>query len=171
MVQSVGRPEDELSRTHRATKMLVLALVGFTILLMLLAWAGVVTATPRRDPFIEGALRILIALFVLGAIALRRTRFSAIRLQDIAALRGTSGLLATLRKTTLLVALLGGAVAVMGFVISLMTGAPSDMLMIGVVALAVLFYAYPRRAAWERVVEAAQSQRVTDTSAAKGTIA
>jgi hypothetical protein len=60
----------------------------------------------------------------------------------------------------------------MGFIISLMTGEPIQMLMIGVVALAVLFYAYPRRAAWERVVEAVRSpERVTDTPAAKGTIA
>lgn len=171
MAQTVESTQGELARAHGAAKMVVLGLAGFTILLMLLAWAGVAATTPRRDPFIEGALRILIALFVLGAIALRRTRFSAIRLQDIAALRGTSGLLATLRKTTMLVALLGGAIALMGFVISLMSGEPSQMLMIGVVALAVLFYAYPRRAAWERVVEDARSQRVTDTPAAKGTIA
>ena len=92
-------------------------------------------------------------MFGLGAIALRRTKFAKMRLQDIAAVQGTAGLLTTLQRTTLLVALIGIAIALIGFVSTLMSGAPLYTYQAGVVAAAVLLYGYPVRRSWEQAVQ------------------
>ena len=99
------------------------------------------------------AVRISLVFFFLGAIALRRTRFARMRLQDIAALRGVSGLITSLQKTSLLVTLIGVAVALIGFVSTLMTGNPWYTYASGVVAVAILvFYGYPVRSSWEHAI-------------------
>lgn len=176
MTETVEDNRDELARRHRAASLFVLAMAALTLTLIALAFAGVLIKTSSlSDPALEGSLRIAIVLFGFGAVVLRRTRFSPARLRDIASLRGVSGLLATLQKTTVLVALIGGAVAVMGFVVAMVTGNEYDMLWLGLIALAVLLYAYPRRAAWRRVVDtmrAADGVEAEDTTRRpKGTTA
>ena len=170
MTQTVEATQDELARRHRAAVLVVGALIALTLLLLLLALAGVFDDALEPNPQLGGTLRIVAAIFAVGAIVYRRTKFSAMRLQDIAALRGTTGLLRTLQTTTIQVALIGGAIAVMGFVASLLTGASSDK-WLGIIALAVLFYAYPRRSAWQRVVDETEEPPADASKAAKGTIA
>jgi len=97
-------------------------------------------------------LWIAILVFGLGAFVIRRTRFAAMRLKDVAALRGVSGLLKTLQDTTIQVASIGGAIALMGFVVTMLTGDWTNMLRSGGVAAIVLIYCFPFRSAWERVV-------------------
>ncbi|MCA1593844.1 MAG: hypothetical protein LC754_14585 [Acidobacteria bacterium] len=168
MAQTARSTQDELTSRHRAALMTVAVMFILTLLLMALALSGVFPNTQSRNPALAGTLRIVVAFFVLGAIALRRTKFSAMRLRDIASLRGTAGLFDTLQKTTIYVALIGGAIALMGFVINLMTGNVKDMLGFGIIALIVLLYAYPRRAAWESVLKSAQQPDTAGTSTAKG---
>jgi hypothetical protein len=74
-----------------------------------------------------------------------------------------------LETTTVTVALIGALIALLGFVISVMTGVGTDMLYLGVIAVAVLVYCYPRRAAWESVVGAAERGEGDPVRAAKGT--
>jgi hypothetical protein len=142
-----------------------------TLLLIGLASAGILAGSLNFNPSLAGALRISIIFLGVGAVVFRRTRFSAMRLQDVAALRGASGLLETLQRTTIYVALAGGLIALLGFVMNMMTGIWTDMLWLGVIAIAVLLYAYPRRAAWQSVVVATGPTPVDTGRAAKGTIA
>lgn len=150
----------ELARRHRAASLVVLGGVALTLLLMAISLGGVLAGALEPNPTLSGALLIVVVFFGVGAVVLRRTRMSAMRLRDIAALRGPSGLLRSLEKTTLYVALIGYAVALIGLLGSMMTPQPRDsrsfMLRLGVVALAVLLYAYPRRAAWRGAVEAVE---------------
>ena len=171
MAQTVEKTQDKLSRRYGAALRVVVAALLFTLLLVALASAGVLTGSLNFNPTLAGALRITIVFLGIGAVVFRRTRFSAMRLQDIAALRGESGLLETLQWTTIYVALIGGAIALLGFVISMMT-VWTDMLWLGGIAVIVLLYAYPRRAAWQRVVEALGEEANGEAGrAAKGTIA
>jgi tetrahydromethanopterin S-methyltransferase subunit D len=98
------------------------------------------------------AVLVTILIFGFGAIAFRRTKFAVMRLQDIAALRGSSGLLTSLQRTTLQVAFIGAAVAVIGFAATLVIGETSYTYRAGVVAAAVLVYCYPVRTSWEQAV-------------------
>jgi hypothetical protein len=164
-----GTPQGDLERRHSAAARVVLAVLVFTALLMGLALAGVLAGAVRFDPATAGALRFVIIFLGVGAIVFRRTRFSPMRLQDIGALRGPAGLLRTLETTTVTVALIGGLIALLGFAISVMTGFGTDMLYFGVIAIAVLLYCYPRRAAWRAVVAAAERGEGDPVRAAKGT--
>ena len=72
------------------------------------------------------------------------------RLKDIAALKGTAGLLKTLQDTTLQIACIGGAIALMGFMLVILNGDWTYMLRAAGVSAIVLIYCYPFRNAWER---------------------
>lgn len=170
MTQIAETFNDDLIRRHRAAVTVILWVFALTVLLTLLTLTGVVKISLSRNPSVEGALRIAIAVFGVGAIVLRRTKFSAMRLQDIAALGGPAALLGTLYKTTVHVALLAAAIAVMGFVLTLYEVTENDR-WLGLVAVAVLVYAYPRRAAWQRVLRMTARDRAEDAQDAKGRIA
>jgi len=163
--------QGELERRHSAAVRVVKTVAVFTLLLIVLALTGVLAGAVPFNPAAANSLRFVIVFLGVGAIVFRRTRFSAMRLQDIAALRGTTGLLETLQTTTVIVALIGGVISLLGFLISVMTAAGTDMLYLSVIAVAVLLYCYPRRAAWESVVRALAGGDADPVRAAKGTIA
>ena len=142
----------ELLRRHKSTATTVLSLLVAVILLCILAFVGQKFLTQRSNPSINIVARISMLILGLGAITLRRTRFASMRLQDIAAIRGASGLIASLQKTTLLVTITGVAVALVGGASNLMTGEPWYMYTAGVVAAAILLYGYPVRSSWEQAV-------------------
>ena len=162
-------PRGELERRHAAAARVVKAVAGLVLLLVILALTHVFAGAVSFNPTAANALRFVIIFLGVGAIVFRRTRFSSMRLQDIGALRGPAGLLRTLETTTVIVALIGGLIALLGFVISVMTGFGTDMLYLGAVAVAVLLYCYPRLAAWRSVVRAAERGEGDPVSAAKGT--
>ncbi|HEX8127515.1 MAG TPA: hypothetical protein VF527_00200 [Pyrinomonadaceae bacterium] len=170
------KTSDELTRRHRAAATLVSALITYTLVLVLLAYMDV---RPRPlpagllNPSLYGALWIAIAGLGLGAIALRRMSFGALRLQTIAEAKGASALLATLHKTTVLVALFGLVIAAIGYLLFMRSGDPLDMLKSGIIAAAILLYTYPRRTAWQKVLQATQTTEglTTDGTPAKGTTA
>lgn len=172
MTQTSESIQAELARRHRTAAMVVGALFGLTLALIAIAFVSAESLHRPGDPSLAMALWISILVFGLGSFVLRRTRFQAARLQDIAALRGTSGLLATLQGTTIQIAFIGGAIALMGFMVMIMTGNKFDMLRAGGVAAIVLISAFPQRAAWQRLVRTIEQQSGdADDSPAKGIVA
>lgn len=172
MTQTNDSTEDELARRHRTAAMTVNGMLLLTLALVGIAFAAKNLLSRPGDPTLVKLLWLLILLCGIGVFPLRRTRFNAMRLQDIAALRGISGLLATLQGTTIQIAFIGGAIALMGFILSMMTtepgGLPFDMLRAGAVALIVLIYCYPRKSAWQRVVQGIEQTGDADATAVKG---
>src|ERR1043166_6264831 len=121
MTTSAQAIQTELDRRHRKASLLVLVFLCLDVLLVLIAYfAAERVYRPVGSPSTIMGLWIAILVFGLGAFVLRRTKFAAMRLKDIAALKGTSGLLKTLQDTTMQVAFIGGAIALMGFVIMIM---------------------------------------------------
>jgi hypothetical protein len=145
--------EVELVRRHKAAATTVAGLLVAVVLLSIVAFFGKRFFTQQQNPSLDVALRIAILILGLGAIALRRTRFSTLRLQDIGGLKGASGLLLTLEKTTLQLALLGAGIAAMGFVGTLVTGNDTYTYWAGLIAIVVLLYCFPSRKAWTRTVQ------------------
>jgi hypothetical protein len=74
------------------------------------------------------------------------------RLKDLAAVKGVSALLRTLHGTTVQVASAGGAVGLLGFIITIMTADWTNMLRAAGVSVIVLMYCYPFKSAWQRTV-------------------
>jgi hypothetical protein len=143
----------ELTRRHKSTTTTVISLLVAVVFLCVLAIVSQKFLTQRNNPSLDIAVRVSILIFGLGAIALRRTQFAKMRLQDIAGLQGASGLLITLQRTTLRVAMIGIAIAIIGFISTLATGTPLYTYQAGVVAAAVLLYCYPVRRSWEQAVQ------------------
>lgn len=171
MAPTVEGTQGELERRHSAAANVVKLAGVFTLFMVLLAVSEVLSGAVRFNPTAANTLRFVIVFLGVGAIVFRRTRFSAMRLQDVAALRGASGLLETLQTTTVIVAAIAALIAALGLLISVMTGAGTDMLYLGAIAAAVLLYAYPRRAAWAAVVRALADGDADPVRAAKGTTA
>ncbi|HEX7958141.1 MAG TPA: hypothetical protein VF508_14430 [Pyrinomonadaceae bacterium] len=171
MEQTVEGTRGELERRHAAAARAVSLVFMLTLALAALALVLAPRLKLSADPVVANTLLFVILFLGLGSLAFRRTRFSTMRLQDVAALRGAKGLLDTLQRTTVQVALIGGLIAVLGFAFALMTGDGKNMLYPGVIAAVVLLYAYPRRASWSAVVRALAGGDADPVRAAKGTIA
>src|SRR2546427_7202576 len=113
---------DELRRRHRSAATVVVAFLILDLVLLAIAYFAGASLYRTGDPSIIMGLWIAILVFGLGAFVLRRTKFAALRLKDIAAVKGTSALLKTLQDTTIQVASIAGASALMGFIITILTG-------------------------------------------------
>ena len=148
--------QNELTRRHRTATLVVAGFLVLDIALVAIAFFAIDRifrpGDPARDAGLVMGLWIAVLVFGLGAFVIRRTKFAAMRLKDVAAVKGLSGLLKTLQDTTMQVACIGGAVALMGFVITILTGDWTNMLRAGGVSAIVLIYCFPFRSAWERVV-------------------
>ena len=153
MAETSGNIQSELVRRHRTAAMVIGAMLGLTVALAGIAFYEAESLMRGGDRNLAVALWIMILIFGLGSFVLRRTRFQTMRLKDIAALRGPSGLLAALQGTTVQIGFIGGEIALMGF---LVTGHYGDMLRAGGVAVIVLLSAYPQRSAWQRLLKAAE---------------
>ena len=142
----------ELARRHKAAATTVVGLLVAAILLSVLAFLGKPYFTERPNPTLYFAVRIIILMFGLGAVAWRRTKFQPMRLQDIVGLAGVTGLLKTLEKTTIQIALLGAAIAATGFIATLMTGDDGYTYLASAVAVLVFVYCYPTKSSWLRAL-------------------
>jgi hypothetical protein len=143
----------ELVRRHKAAATTVLGLLVATVLLSAVAFLSrpYLNQQPYNPP-LDAAIRILVLVFGLGAVFWRRSKFATMRLQDIVGLAGISGLLKTLERTTLQLALLAAAIAVTGFVTTLITGNDLYTYWTGAVAIVVFVYCYPTKSSWMRAV-------------------
>lgn len=142
----------ELARRHKAAATTVLGLLVATVLLSVLAFVAKPYFTERPNVVLDMAVRIVILVLGLGAVVWRRTKFQTMRLQDIAGLAGVSGLLKTLEKTTIQLALLGTAIATIGFIATLMTGNERYTYWAGAIAVIVFVYCYPTKQSWLRAL-------------------
>src|SRR2546421_13104156 len=121
MTTSAQAVQTELERRHRKASTLVLVFLALDLVLVVIAYFAANRFYRPGAPSTIMGLWIAVLVFGLGAFVLRRTRFAAMRLKDIAALRGISGLLKTLQDTTIQIAFIGGAIPLMGFIITSFT--------------------------------------------------
>jgi membrane protein YdbS with pleckstrin-like domain len=142
----------ELARRHKAAATTVLGLIVATVLLAVVAFLARPYLTPQDNSTINMAVRIVILFLGIGAVVWRRTKFQPMRLQDIFGLAGVSGLLKTLERTTIQLAVLGAAIASIGFISTLMTGNEWYTYLASAVAVLVFVYCYPTKSSWLRTL-------------------
>jgi uncharacterized membrane protein YhaH (DUF805 family) len=144
--------QSEIARRQKFAKTTVLSLMVAAILLSVVALLSRDRLTQRDSVGSDMTIRITILILGLGSIVWRRTKFQAMRLQDIGALQGASGLLKTLERTTLQLAILAALIAVVGFVGTLLMGNEFYTYVASAIALVVLLYAYPTKSSWVSAV-------------------
>ena len=142
----------ELTRRHKAAATTVIGLMVATVLLSIVAFLSRPYLYEQSNPPLELGMRIMILVLGIGAVIWRRTKLATMRLQDIVGLAGPSGLLKTLEKTTLQMALLGAAIAAVGFISTLAMGSDAFTYWSGLIALIVFAYSYPRKQFWLKVL-------------------
>jgi len=142
----------ELARRHKAAATTVVGLLVATILLSIVAFLARPYLVDKPNPPLDIAVRILILTLGLGAVVWRRTKFQPMRLQDIVGLAGVTGLLKTLEKTTVQIALLGATIALTGFICTLLTGNQMYSYWSGAIAVIVFVYCYPTKSSWLRAL-------------------
>ena len=142
----------ELARRHKAAATTVLGLIVATVLLSVLAFVARPYLNEKPNLVLDMAVRIVILVLGLGAVVWRRTKFQPMRLQDIYGLGGVTGLLKTLEKTTIQLAVLGAAIASIGFIATLMTGNERYTFWAGAIAIIVFVYCYPTKSSWLRAL-------------------
>jgi FtsH-binding integral membrane protein len=142
----------ELARRHKAAATTVLGLIVATILLSVVAFLARPYFTEQPNIVIDMAVRIVILVLGLGAIVWRRTKFQPMRLQDVFGIEGVTGLLKTLEKTTIQLAVLGAAIASIGFVTTLVTGNERYTYWAGAISIIVFVYCYPTKQSWLRAL-------------------
>lgn len=142
----------ELARRHKAAATTVLGLIVATVLLSIVALLAKPYLNEKPDLVIDMAVRIVILVLGLGAVVWRRTKFQPMRLQDIYGLGGVTGLLKTLEKTTVQLAVLGAAIASIGFIATLITGNERYTFWAGAIAVIVFVYCYPTKSSWLRTL-------------------
>ena len=154
----IFNPTQETSRTrvtaaYRTAMTIAMALTGSIVLYLVV---GLIvlrsrTAVSREEllvPFYGAA-----AVFAIAALAYRRIQMQAARLETISTRRGVAGLLGHLVTTTIISGALVEVVGLLGLLLSLMTGDLTHLIRLGVVALAVSVYNFPRLRAWQQAVE------------------
>jgi hypothetical protein len=153
MTSNSANLQNELARRHRTAALTVYGILALNLALIAVAYFATDRIYRPGAPSTVMGLWIAVLVFGLGAFVIRRTRFAAMRLKDIAALRGTSGLLKTLQGTTVQIACIAGAIALMGFVITILMGDWTNMLRAAGVSVIILIYCFPFRASWQRAVQ------------------
>lgn len=164
--------QNEIDRRHRSTVSILAVQLAIVAILLAASWFLAGKFYPFGAPADDASfsienltnagggnsvtttLWIAILAIAVSAFLLRRLTFATSVLQDAATIKGASGLLETLQTKTALLASLGLIIAVLGFVISLISGNFLDMLRAGAVASIVLFINFPRKTAWQRFVQA-----------------
>ncbi len=142
----------ELGKRYQTTSLIVVGQIIATLILIAVSWL----IAPRIDLDITqqttDALWIFIVLTAVGVFLLRRILFNWAKLRNINLTKGVKGLIATLQTYTILLGTLTVVIAIVGFLISVMTGNKFEMFRAGAIALVVFLVIFPRKKMWETIV-------------------
>src|SRR5437016_12985587 len=111
---------EELRRRHRSAATVVVAFLILDVVLLAIAYFAGASLYRTGDPSIIMGLWIAIRVFGRGAFVLRRTKFAALRLKYITAIRETSALMITLKATHIQVTSIASAITLMAFMVSIL---------------------------------------------------
>ncbi len=109
-------------------------------------------------------MQFLIAagLLAFASIAYRRAQFGRVRLEVLATLRGIEGLIKHFAQTTIISVAIAEIIGLLGLVIVFFGGTQRDVLILGIVGMAVVFSNYPRREAWLKTAQYFESNLYKD---------
>lgn len=143
----------ELEKRYRTTAFVILAQIFFALVLTAAAWF---IAQNADNSVTSGSLQTLwitVLFIALGTFFLRRIMFNWERLKNTAILKGVSGLLQTLQINAILLGAIAELIAVVGFLITTLSGNKWEMFRATAVALVVFLINFPRRKVWEKIVD------------------
>ena len=142
-----------VAAAHRSALTLVLALAMSIVVytgagLLILGLRG-----PNAQVQLPYAFYGAAAVLAIGSILLRRAQLHRMKLEVVAGTRGVEGLIKHLLNATILAAAIAEVIGILALTVVFFGGDHGDVIRLGVVALAVSLYNYPRLSSWQRVVD------------------
>lgn len=150
-----------LSTRYRLTRLIVVALGISTILYVLIGWAFAPAMLRGDYQWLTNSLYIIVSIVFVAALVtvfLRRFLLAPSRLLN-AGRKGIGSLLNQLYLASLIGAVIGDVVGILGVVASLMTGNKEYSWRLGLAALLLIAYSFPRRSEWERAVAIMEQEK------------
>jgi hypothetical protein len=136
------------------TSMIVLA-IGFSIGMYMAIGLILLSLSTQAAASSNNEMQFLIAagLLAFASIAYRRAQFGRLRLEVIATLRGIEGLIKHFVQTTIISVAIAEIIGLLGLLIMFFGGTERDVLILGIVGIALVFSNYPRREAWLKTAQ------------------
>ncbi len=147
----------ELEKRYRTTVFIIVFQIFTVILMIAVAWF---VAQNFDNSITNQSLTTLWAavLFIaVGAFILRRLIFSWERLKNTALLKGIEGVIQSLQINYIFLGVIAEIVAIMGFLITTLSGNKWEMFRAGAIALVVFIANFPRKSKWEKIVSNLQN--------------
>ncbi len=151
-----GNAEQTRSRVAAAHRTALTLVLAFTMSIVIYAGVGLLILSMRGTSMraeLPYAFYVTAAILAIGSIVIRRAQMQGMKLEVVAGTLGVEGLIKHLLKATILAAAIAEIIGVLALLVAFFGGDRSDVIRLGVVALAVSLYNYPRRLAWQRVVD------------------
>lgn len=153
MTRDPQEAHNQVAAAHRTALTLVLALAMSIVIyagvgLLILNLRGARPQAQLPYSFYAAA-----AVLAIGSIVLRRAQLHRMKLEVVAATRGVEGLIKHLLNATILAAAIAELIGLLALAVAFFGGDQSDVIRLGVVAMAVSLYNYPSRSAWRRAVD------------------
>lgn len=142
----------ELEKRYRAAVFVIIFQIFTVVALIVAAWF---VAQYFDNSITSQSIMTLWAavLFIaVGAFVLRRMIFSWERLKNTTLLKGIKGLIQSLQINTIILGVMAEIVAILGFLITTLSGNKWEMFRAGIVSLVVFLTIFPRKSAWEKIV-------------------
>ena len=161
--------QQRLPAVQRNALMIVVSIVASILLCMALGFV-IVDQAKARGVTVQFRNIMYGSAFVLAlaSVFVRRAMFHMGRLRSVATSRGVQGVLSHLMRVTVISAALGETIALLGLLLGILGGDRFDVVRFCVVALAVVLFSIPRRAAWAQVVEYLDPGRHYSVDASRG---
>jgi hypothetical protein len=151
---SSGPSSARVAGVHRKALMVVLVMAASIVIYVVIGL--VVVSMKEAEPEFEQPPLLFITLvtfLALASTAVRRTQLRQMRLEAVVGARGIDGLLKHLFTVTLIAAAIAETIGMIALLVSFFGGGQFYVIIFGVVGLVVILSSYPRRAAWEKIVE------------------
>ena len=146
-----------LEKRYRTSVIAVSAQILIMLVLTVIAWFVITYSNNDISERARMALWGTILLIAAGSFVLRRMLFSWERLKSVALLKGIPALVDGLQANTILLGALGEVVAIMGFLVAVLSGNKFEMLRAGAISLIVFLMNFPRRSVWQKILAGAEN--------------
>ena len=142
----------ELNKRYRTTVFFVLGQI-FVVLVLIPVSVFLVSRNQFNNTETDfTALWVGVIFLAVGSFIMRRMFFNWERLKNIALLKGVSGLLGTLQRNSIMLGIFALLVAVLGLVITVLSGNTLDFVRALAVAIIVFLINFPRKKVWKTIV-------------------
>lgn len=142
----------ELEKRYRTTTIVIAFQIFTVIVLIIAAWFAAQNSNNSASEQTITTLWVTVIFIAIGAFLVRRLLFGWERLKNTTLIKGVKGLLQTLQFNAIIIGIMGETVAVVGFLIALLSGNKWEMFRAGAVALIVFLANFPRKSVWEKIV-------------------